>query len=217
MSAEYDKTRQFKFTPWEFLAKLDLINWMRYAAIVKELTKIKPTSVLEVGPGEGVIKNVMKDFVERYDTLDVNPKLSPTYESNIRKFIAEASGKYDCVIAADILEHIPFEDLEIALKNLNAYLKPGSTALITIPHRSHYLFFMTSWKHKPHIVRIPTLKWFLRPFGQKVAIDPDHQWETGDGKHKIKDVENAMRKAGFKIERRQKLVYVDFWILKKYG
>ncbi|HXF44203.1 MAG TPA: methyltransferase domain-containing protein, partial [Candidatus Paceibacterota bacterium] len=122
MSCEYDKTRQFKFTPWEFLAKLDLLNWFRYAAIVKKLTEIKPKAVLEVGPGEGVIKNVMKGFVERYETLDVNPKLSPTHQGDVRKFKDELCEKYDCVIAADILEHIPFEDLEIALKNLNSYL-----------------------------------------------------------------------------------------------
>jgi len=215
MEEIYDKTRQFKLTPWEFLAKLDLINWFRYAAIIKELTNQKPQSVLEVGPGEGVIKNVMKQFVEKYDTLDVNPKLSPTYEGDVRDYKRELAEKYDCVIAADILEHIHFEDLETALKNINAYLRTGGRALITIPHRSHYFFWMTSWKHKPRIIRVPTLKWFLRPFGKKVAIDPDHQWETDDGKHKIKDVEEVMQRAGFRIEKREKLIYVDFWVLRK--
>jgi len=215
MPAPYDKTRQFKYTPWEFLAKLDIINWLRYAAIIEEMTRLKPKTVLEIGPGEGVIKNVMKDFTDKYDTMDVNPKLSPTYRSDVRNFVGEATGKYDCVIAADILEHIPFEDLETALKNLFAYLRNGGVVLITIPHRSHYFFWMSSWKHKPRVIRIPTLKWFLRPFGKKVAIDPDHEWETGDGKHTIVDVENLMKKTGFIIEKRQKMVYVDFWVLKK--
>lgn len=159
MLPEYDQIRQFKYTPWEFLAKLDLINWFHYAGIIKELTEIKPKTVLETGPGEGVIKNVMREFVEKYDTIDVNPKLSPTYQSDFRNFIAAARGKYDCVIAADILEHIPFKDLEIALKNLNAYLKPSGKALITIPHRLHYFLFMTSlFGHKPFVLRFPTLK-----------------------------------------------------------
>lgn len=211
----YDKNRQFKFTPWEFFAKLDLINWMRYAAIIKELTNQQPKLVLEAGPGEGVIRNVMSQFVEKYDTIDVNPKLSPTYQSDIRNFIDGINEKYDCVIAADILEHIPFRDFEAALKNFMAYLKNGGCALITIPHRSHYFFWMTSWKHRPHIIKIPTLKWFLRPLGKKVSIDPDHEWEIGDGRHKIKDVERAMQRAGFKIEKRRKLIYVDFWVLRK--
>ncbi len=208
----YDKEKQFRLTPWEFLAKLDLINWIRYAAIIKEMTRLQPKTVLEIGPGEGVIKNVMRDFMEKYDTLDVNPKLSPTHQGDVRDFKDKLREKYDCVIAADILEHIPFEELEVALKNIHAYLRPGGAALITIPHRSHYLFWITSLKPAPSIVRIPTLKRILTG---KASIDPDHEWELGDGKHTINDVEEVMRKVDFIIEKRQKLIYVDFWVIKK--
>lgn len=214
----YDKTRQFKFTPWEFLAKLDLLNWMRYAAIVKELTNQKPKTILEAGPGEGVVKNVMKGFVEKYDTLDVNPKLSPTYQGDIRDFKDELRGKYDCVIAADILEHIPFKELEVALKNLHAYLQPGGAALVTIPHRAWFISITTwLWDYRQFIVRAPDWKRTLyhRLMGRKNPIDSDHEWEIGDGKHSVKDVENAMKKTGFKVEKIQRLPYVDFWVLKK--
>ncbi|HXF44196.1 MAG TPA: NTP transferase domain-containing protein [Candidatus Paceibacterota bacterium] len=119
----------------------------------------------------------------------------------------------NCVIAADILEHVPFEDLEIALKNLNSYLVPGGRALITIPHRLHYLLFMTSlFGHKPLALRFPTLK---RILGRKISIDPDHEWEVGDGRHRIIDAEEKMKKSGFKVEERYKLVYVDFRVLRK--
>ncbi|MFH0712279.1 MAG: class I SAM-dependent methyltransferase [Candidatus Jorgensenbacteria bacterium] len=215
----YDKKKQFKLTPWEFLAKLDVLNWLRYATIVKELTNQKPQSVLEAGPGEGVIKKVIEDFVEKYDTLDINPKLSPTYQGDIRDLKNELRGKYDCVIAADILEHIPFGDLEKVLKNFHSYLKPGGRVLITIPHRAWFLFGM-SWlfNYKQFVIRAPD---WLRTFyhrlrrRKKNPIDLDHEWEVGDGYHKLKDVEEVMKKTGFKIEKRQKLIYVDFWTLKK--
>ena len=214
----YDKEKQFRLTPWEFLEKLDLLNWFRYAAIVKELTNQKPRSVLEVGPGEGVIKNVMKDFVERYDTLDVNTKLTPTYQGDIREFKDELREKYDCAIAADILEHISFEELETALKNLHAYLRPNGVALITIPHRAWFIF-ETDWLgSKRRVFRFPdwvrTLYHRLRG-KKKNPIDLDHKWEIGDGKHSVKGVEDTMNKSGFKIEKREKLLYVDFWTLKK--
>jgi hypothetical protein len=44
----HDKTKQFKLTPWEFLAKLDPLNWIRYAAIVKEITDQKPEGMLKI-------------------------------------------------------------------------------------------------------------------------------------------------------------------------
>ncbi len=217
---EYDKTKQFHLTPWEFLAKLDLLNWMRYAAIVKELTNQKPQSVLEAGPGEGVIKNVMKNFVEKYDTLDVNSKLSPTYEGDVRDPKNELREKYNCVIAADILEHIPFGDLEKALKNLHSYLKNGGQALITIPHRTWFVSGM-SWlfNYRELMLRAPDwLRTFYHRFVRRRKsnpIDPDHEWEIGDGKHSVKDVEDKMGNASFKMGKREKLPYVDFWVLRK--
>lgn len=214
----YDKTKQFRLTPWEFLAKLDFLNWIRYAAMVKELTNQKPKSILEIGPGEGVVKKVIEGFVENYDTLDVNPRLSPTYEGDVRETKNELREKYDCAIAADILEHIPFADLEKALKNLFFYLKPGGTALITIPHRVWFVFKLSWLNGNGNLFRFPgwTRTFYHRLRGRKEnPIDLDHQWEIGDGKHTVDDVEKVMKEAGFKIEKRQKLAYVDFWTLRK--
>ena len=161
----------------------------------------------------------MEDFVERYDTLDVNSRLSPTYEGDVRETKKDLREKYDCAIAADILEHIPFGDLEKALGNLHSYLKSDGRSLITIPHRAWFVFGM-SWlfNYKQLIIRAPDWKRTLyhRIRGRKNnPIDLDHQWEIGDGKHSTQDVEKIMKNAGFKIEKRENLPYVDFWVLKK--
>jgi SAM-dependent methyltransferase len=208
----YDFERQFELTPRDFLAKLDLLNWFRYFFIIKKLVELAPLHILEVGPGEGTIQRVYKPFAEEYVTIDVNERLHPTFKADVREIVEEAKGRFDAVVAADILEHIPFEDLPRAMENIYAYLKESGYALITIPHRSHYLFWMTSLTHKPHLIRTPTLK---RLLWGRAAIDPDHKWEIGDGWHTIADVERVMREAGFKIESRRPLLYVDFWVLKK--
>lgn len=206
-------------TSYEFLSGLDLLNWFRYAAIIKKLTKLKPKSVLEAGPGEGVIKSIMSRYVERYDTLDVNSKLEPTYLSDVRGRIPKATGKYDVVIAADILEHIPFVDVPTALRNLREYLMPGGVALITIPHRAWFVFWMDWISGQGHTFRFPD---WIRTFyhhrlhRRKNPIDTDHSWEIGDGLHKVQDIENIMRDAGFLIKERQELPYVDFWVLGDY-
>lgn len=208
----YDKQKQFHLSKEEYLKKLDILNWLRFFEIIKSAVAAGASEILEIGPGEGTIKNVLGPFVGKYETLDLNQKLNPDHAGDAREFKEELRGKYDCVIAADILEHINFEDLDKALANIYAYLKNGGYALITIPHRSQYLLWMTSLNHKPSIIRTPTLK---RMTGRKVSIDPDHQWEIGDGHHTIKNVEDVMKKIGFKIEKLNKLIYVDFWILRK--
>ena len=202
-----------------YLKQLDFLNWYRFFFIIKEIIALRPKSILEIGEGSGIIKKIIEPLVEKYETMDVNEKLSPTYLNDVRNLKLELKEKYDCIIAADILEHIQFDNLEKALANLYAYLKKDGKALITIPHRASNFLLMTPTQI-PRAFRVPT--GFLSPgafyrrfIKRKIWIDPDHQWEIGDGKHKIKDVENIMKKVGFTLQKREKLIYVDFWVLKK--
>ncbi len=215
----YDKTKQFHLEVSDFLKKLDMVNWYRYFFLANEMVKNGSKAVLEIGPGEGTLRRLFTPLVEIYETMDVNEKLSPTYQGDVRVRREGIDGRFDCVIAADILEHIPFEDLVSALRNLGGYAKPGGKILITIPHRASYFLFMSP-TNVPHVFRIPT--GFLSPgafyrrfIKRKIWIDPDHQWEIGDGMHSIADVERVIRETGLSIEARKTLFYVDFWILKK--
>ena len=219
MSDTYNKERQFTLTPKDLLKKLDFLNWYRFFFIIKELARLEPKTILEVGPGEGTVRRVFEPYVERYAVIDVNPRLSPYFSGDIRTRFKEAEEKFECLIAADILEHIPFEDLPKAAQNIFSYLTPNGHALITIPHRASNFLWMTPTQ-TPHAFRVPT--GFLSPGAfyrrfvkRKIWIDPDHQWEIGDGHHSIANVEKVFKETGFKIEKRQTLLYVDFWVLRK--
>ncbi len=214
----YDTERQFRLTPEEYLAKLDFLNWYRYFFIVRELCRMRAKTVLEIGPGEGTVKRVMLPFVETYTTMDINERLGPDVVSDVRISAPELSGKFDAVIAADILEHIPFPELLAALRNMHEYLAPGGHALITIPHRAWFTFRMSWRDYRHHVLRAPG--WFRTLYHRlkgrrENPIDPDHAWEIGDGTHRVRDVEERMRDAGFAILKREPLLYVDFWVLRK--
>ncbi len=213
----YDRARQFRLEPIEFLKKLDFLNWYRFYFIVKEVGNHGSRHVLEVGPGEGAIKRVLEPFVERYETMDVNAKLTPDHHTDVRDRRTNLEHRFDCVIAADILEHIPFADLGRALENLQRYLRQGGIALITIPHRAWFIFVMNWLTYKHHVVRAPDWmrKTYSRLHGRKNWIDSDHQGAIGDGYHASQDVERVMEQAGFKIDEHRKLLYVDFWVLLK--
>lgn len=218
MLENYIPQKQFTLTPKDFLKKLDFLNWYRFFFILKELAELEPKSILEIGPGEGTVKRVFEPFTDRYAVMDLNPRLSPDFLGDIRMPLKGAENKFECVIAADILEHIPFDDLPKALQNIQSYLMPSGVALVTIPHRAWFLFWLGWLTYTHHIWRAP--QW-MRNSTQRVRgrrknpIDPDHQWEIGDGQHKVADIEKAFKETGFKIEKRQALLYVDFWVLKK--
>lgn len=202
-----------------YLKKMDFLNWFRYFYIVKDVVNFMPTSILEIGAGDGIVKACLQPMVKGYTVLDVNSKLKPDITADLRDYQASIENNFDCVIAADVLEHMPFADFEQCLKNLYSYLKNGGKALLTIPHRRSNFLFMTPTQI-PHVVTVPTgflsIGAFYRRFiKRKIWIDPHHCWELGDGKIRISDVEQVFGKVGFTKEKFKKLLYVDYWVLSK--
>lgn len=210
---------QFKWNRGVWLSDLDFLNWYRYFFIIKEIINISPANVLEIGTGSGIVKSCLQPNVAKYTTLDISSNLAPDIVGDVRDFHKELEDKFECAIVADVLEHIPFADIEKSLNNINSYLRDKGKLIVTIPHRRSNFLFMSP-TYKPHVFTVPTgflsFGAFYRRFiKRKIWIDPYHCWEMGDGRIKRKHVESAFFKAGFIVDRFQKLLYVDFWVLRK--
>lgn len=210
---------QFYLEKDYFLKQLDFLNWYRYFFIIKDAINFMPNTILEIGVGSGIVKSCLQPIVKKYTVLDINPKLQPDIMADLRDYQVILENKFDCIIAADVLEHMPFSDLKINLKNIYNYLKNEGKALITIPHRRSHFLFMTP-RQIPHVITVPT--GFLSPgafyrrfIKRRIWIDPDHCWEIGDGKVRRSDVEKTFKRVGFCIEKFEKLLYVDYWVLGK--
>ena len=222
MAKEIDFNSQFSMNYGDYLKGIDLSNWYRYYFIIKEVINLKPKNILEIGVGNEIVKNCLQKFVKDYKVMDINPKLNPDILSDLRNFHQELKEKFDCLICAEVLEHMPFGDLEKNLTNLYNYLINGGKAIITVPHRRARILIITPFSYqKPLIITLPgwlksSPKSFYRQFiKRKIWIDPHHCWEIGDGKIKKKDVENVFKKVGFNIDKFRKLLHVDFWVLSK--
>jgi len=71
--------------------------------------------------------------------------------------------------------------------------------MITIPN----------WLHTPK-------GYYFRFFKkERKTKDPHHCWEIGMDNVERKNVEDVIKKVGFHIDKFRKLLYVDFWVLKK--
>jgi ubiquinone/menaquinone biosynthesis C-methylase UbiE len=191
MMDKFDFDFQFRADYEWWLRGLDFPTWHRYLPFTREVVAFKPNSILEVGVGAGVLKNVLNNFVKEYITMDINQKLAPDIVSDIRDFQPSLEGKFDCVICADVLEHMPFKDLEHNLRNIYRYLTKNGKALITIPHRRIEVLVITP-RYKSLLFTLPV---WLRPYGfysrfvkKKVPIDPHHCWEIGNGGDWLREV-----------------------------
>lgn len=210
---------QFSLKRDDYLNNLDFLNWYRYFFIIKFVIDFMPKNILEVGAGSGIVKSCLHPIVKQYTVIDVNPALEPDIVSDVRQFQKELQNRFDCIICADVLEHFPFNDFLKSISNIFSYLLNRGIAIITIPHRQSNFLFMTP-AQKPHVIGIPS--GLLSPGGfyrrfikRKIWIDPHHCWEIGDGKIKMKNIEERFRSAGFLIYQFKKLLYVDFWVLAK--
>lgn len=217
-----DFNLQFSMDYEDYLKGIDLSNWYRYYFLIKAVIKLKPQSILEIGAGNEIVKNCLQKFIQDYKVMDINPKLKPDILSDLREFKSELKEKFDCVICADVLEHMPFKDLERNLSNIFQYLEKGGRALITIPHPEKRIAILNLFSHqRPLIITLPS--WLHTPKGyyrrwikkEKNKKDPHHCWEIGIGGVKKEDVNKVIEKVGFSIEEFKKLLYVDFWVLKK--
>ncbi len=215
---------QFFMELEDYLKGLDLQNWYRYYFLIREIVTLKPENMLEIGAGSEIVKNCLTKYVKNYSVMDLNPNLNPDILADLREFRSELKEKFDCIVCADVLEHMPFSDLEVNLNNVRTYLAPTGRALITIPHRGVQFMFVSSFlPNRPWIFSLPaglcfTPKAFYSRFIRKeLWKDPTHCWEIGDGNIKRIDVECLILGAGFDVEKFMRLLYVDFWMLKKKG
>lgn len=66
------------------------------------------------------------------ETLDINNNLNPHYVGDISNEKYIPPKVYDCVLCAEVLEHIPFDRFGSCLKNL--YRTTNRYAVITLPN-----------------------------------------------------------------------------------
>ena len=206
INPRFDFDEQFQRERAEYLQDMDFCDWFRYWFIVREIIGSQSSVVLDVGAGCGIVKNCLQPIVERYVTMDVSSALAPDILADVREFRPELKGSFDYIIIAEVLEHIPFAEVERVCGNLFAYLVPSGKILVTIPHQ-RYSFLFVIPTIEPYILTIPR---------RKTPIDSYHCWEIGDGEIKKGHIESIFKSVGFKIERYEKLLYVDFWTLVKH-
>ncbi len=143
-------------------------QWESYLFQVKAVKKlINKGTVLEIGAGGGIINAVLKAIGFHAETLDINKNLKPDYIASLSDAEYEPPKIFDCVLCAEVLEHIPFEKLHVCLQNICKTTR--QYAVITLPNclSAKYKFGIRINRHYKEAA-----------FGlRKNNIAPMHFWE----------------------------------------
>lgn len=178
---------------------------------ISELMALEPESILEVGMGSGIVELILRQMGVEVTTLDQYEKLNPDILCSVVD-IPRSDESFDVVACFQVLEHLPFDDFRIALKEIHRVArehvvlsvpdcKPFFKMEITIPFLG---------KHRV-LWNIPFRK-------SKNTMPPSHHWEVNRKGYGLKRVLGEMEQAGFAVMKTYRLwegAYHRMFILKK--
>lgn len=94
-------------------------------------------SILEIGPGGNIVKNLMKGIGYNYLTLDAQENVHPDIKCDVRNFSTyEHLENFDLVASFQMLEHIPYQDYLDVLRKINLITK--KYILLSVPYECRY-------------------------------------------------------------------------------
>ncbi len=119
---------------------------------------LNPTSILEIGVGNKTVSNYLKEHDFKVDTLDFDKSLKPDIVSDIREMDIKDKS-YDLVMACEVLEHIPWDDVPKAISEI--YRVSKKYALISIPYSAFSMESVLAVPFLHGIIKRPFVKILL--------------------------------------------------------
>ena len=157
----------YSFGRYGFEGRFVSYYWQLY-----EVLNLNPQSVLEVGVGDKVFGNFIKDNTGvAYTSVDIAVDLKPDVVGSVLA-LPFGDKSFDVVCAFEVLEHLPFEDVDKALHELARVAK--KFVVISVPHFGPMLSL--SFK----IPLLPTVQLALKlPYPRAHVFNGQHYWELG--------------------------------------
>lgn len=122
--------------------------------VIDIINKLKVSSVLDVGCGDGRLLNLLRNNKNLKTLVGVDTSeralmfaraLNPTIQFFLN--IKETKGNFECITLVEVLEHIPDKEIPGALNSIYYKLKDGGFLIISVPttnvpvnpkHYKHY-------------------------------------------------------------------------------
>lgn len=176
----------------------DKLRWFSYWYQIQEVLDLEPESVLEVGIGNKTVSSYLENRGLDITTVDIDSELDPDAVCDVRELSEEFDkDSFDVVLCAEVLEHLPFEDFERALKELKKVAKEH--VVLTLP--SSVVPFNVFVK----VPKLNPISFSLSlPFPVKHEAGGEHYWEINKRGYGISKVKKKISKY-FDIEKEYKI------------
>lgn len=187
-------------------------RWASYWHQIDEVLKVNPQSVLEIGVGDKVLANYLKDNTNiSYTSADIAEDLHPDVITDIESLSFE-DNSFDVACAFEVLEHLPFAKFSQALGELKRVTR--NYVIISVPHWGRHFSFDI---RMPFLKRLKgQFKFSLKPL--KHEFNGQHYWEIGKKDFPVEKIRKEIKKTGLVIVRDYvafESPYHHFFVLRK--
>lgn len=166
------KLEQVERSHYLFGRYLKKARWASIWHQVDEVLSARPASVLEIGPGPGILKAMLLRFgIPLVETLDIDADLNPDHLSS-GDTLPFWDGQYDVVCSFQMLEHVPYE---IALRMFSEMARVATNKVIISLPDAHRRGAISLHLSKTGSVWLPVFMPLLWRFRHR--FDGQHHWE----------------------------------------
>jgi SAM-dependent methyltransferase len=186
-------------------------RWISYWYQIQFVLRCSPGNILEIGPGNKTVTESLRKRGIAVTTVDIAADLDPDVLSSVTN-LPFGTDSFDMVLAAEVLEHIPFEEFGKALGEIRRVSRRW--ALLSLPHAGYVFSFG---------FKVPLLKRFdgiakIPFFWKRHGFNGEHYWELGKRGYPVCMVKKKIREQGFAL--RAARLYADdpahyFFLLEK--
>lgn len=168
-----------------------------YAHQVSCLIDEEVREILEIGPGPGLVTEMLRLLNFKVTTMDVSPDVHADVQADIRE-IPFRKNSFDAVLCCQVLEHLPFSDFTKALALIRKVAR--KSAVISLPDATRHLDLFLNL---PKIGRI-NKSLFFSPGKKDNSVqmkEAGHYWEIGYPGTELKKITKSMDAAGWHIAK----------------
>jgi predicted SAM-dependent methyltransferase len=160
---------------------------------IQEILLLESDPVLEIGIGNSLVANYLRRKGVDLTALDVDMRLRPDCMGLVQS-IPLKDNSYEVVACFEVLEHIPFSEVPLALSEIHRVTR--QYAVISIPdcQRTYRFYF--------HVPKVGTVKkliplpYLVKP---KHTYDGQHYWELNKSGYPLSMFVDTVRQTGFSL------------------
>ena len=202
--------KQVSAVHYDFAGYVTRSRFMSFWHQLDEVVRLGARTVLEIGPGPGIVTGILRRQGVAVTTCDIADDTGADVCASVSR-LPFGDGSFDVVVCCQVLEHLPFDDSLRALTEIRRVCRVGS--VISLPQAGRY------WPFTIHVPFVGAVKFGIRLPGRLKphVFDGQHHWEidtTGYGERQILEQYERMF-ASVRTFRVHENHYHRFFVLQK--